>query len=466
MPIRLGPAGVPLSCKGRTIVEGMDDIISLGMDTMEIQTVRMVAPNHFEQYWQAGVLSYKADFELNIHGPYYAEILGNRMQRNRSLAKFEASLQAGKVLNARHITCHVGPYCGYSRGTEANAQVANVFSGIVERSSQLWNDENEHPVFPWLENDTPTKIGIETSGRQNLWGSLEEVLEVVNHVEGSVPVINFAHIHARGHGRLKTSEDYGELFDQVRETIGSKEFYCHFSGIEHRMGNALHYTQIKKSDLNFDPLAEFLVEDGEWLDVTLISDSPLLEHDAMYMNQLISKSRHRQLERKAREQRRHELAAKSGMSPEELEAREKAEAEKRRAAEAAGIDGGEEPEDSLEVKTVSQLKDICRELELPVSGTKSELIKRLEKDAAEKEATAEKELRDFLDTMTVPNLKNICRQNNLIVSGKKSEIIDRIIEAGVVIEVPPPKEKDGDGKGDEGEEVDDLASSNKDDDLF
>ena len=25
MPVKLGPAGVPLSCKGRTIVEGMDD---------------------------------------------------------------------------------------------------------------------------------------------------------------------------------------------------------------------------------------------------------------------------------------------------------------------------------------------------------------------------------------------------------------------------------------------------------
>ena len=54
------------------------------------------------------------------------------------------------------------------------------------------------------------------------------------------------------------------------------------------MGNALHYTQIKKSDLNFEPLAEFLVEEGDWLDVTIISDSPLLEHDAMYMSQLIS----------------------------------------------------------------------------------------------------------------------------------------------------------------------------------
>ena len=59
LPVRLGPAGVPLSCKGRTIVEGMDDIISLGLETMEVQTVRMVAPQHFEQYWQAGVLANK-----------------------------------------------------------------------------------------------------------------------------------------------------------------------------------------------------------------------------------------------------------------------------------------------------------------------------------------------------------------------------------------------------------------------
>ena len=52
-----------------------------------------------------------------------------------------------------------------------------------------------------------TLIGIETSGRQELWGTLEEVLEVANHVEGTVPVLNMAHIHARGHGRLRTSED-------------------------------------------------------------------------------------------------------------------------------------------------------------------------------------------------------------------------------------------------------------------
>ncbi len=323
MTVKLGPAGVPLSCKGRTIVEGMDDIISLGLETMEVQTVRLVSPQHFEQYWQAGVLANKTGFEMNLHGPYYSELLGDKLQRNRSLAKVEAALQTAKTINARHITLHVGHYAETGRGQEANGQVASVFKGIVQRIHDIWNDDEDmYPVFPWLKEGTPSLIGVETSGRQELWGSLEEVLEVVNHVEGTIPVLNLAHIHARGHGRLRTSEDYGELFDQVRETIGTKEFYCHFSGVEHRMGNAMHYTQIKKSDLNFEPLAEFIIEEGSWLDMTLISDSPLLEHDAMYMLQNIEKARHKQLERKAREERRKALAAQSNMSAEELQERE------------------------------------------------------------------------------------------------------------------------------------------------
>ena len=225
MPLKLGPAGVPLSCKGRTIVEGMDDITALGLETMEIQTVRTVQPQHFDQYWQAGILSWKTEFEMNLHGPYYAEILGNRRERNRTLSKMEAAIQAAKVINARHITFHVGPYGNSSRGAESNEQVANVFSGVVDRVRELWGDETkdeEHIAFPWLQESPPALVGIETSGRQELWGTLDEVLEVCNHVDGTVPVLNLGHIHARGHGRLRTSEDFGELFDMVRERLGGK----------------------------------------------------------------------------------------------------------------------------------------------------------------------------------------------------------------------------------------------------
>ncbi|MGB2267419.1 MAG: TIM barrel protein, partial [Candidatus Poseidoniaceae archaeon] len=345
------------SCKGRTIVEGMDDIIALGLETMEAQTVRLIQPQHFEQYWQAGVLANKADFEMNIHGPYYSELLGNRVERGRSLAKIEATLQAARTINARHITLHTGHYGDFGRGTAANEQVANIFSDIVQRVHDIWHDdEDEFPVFPWIKDGTPSKIGVETSGRQELWGSLEEVIEVVNHVEGTIPVLNIAHIHARGHGRMKTSEDYGELFDFVRESIGTKEFYCHFSGVEHRTGNAMHYTQIKKSDLNFEPLAEFIVEDGGWLDITLISDSPLLEHDAMYMLQNIDKAKHKQLERKAREDRRRALAAQTGTSVEDLQRREEEMAKLRTqgAKEAPVEEAKPEPEPVKEEKTVKK----------------------------------------------------------------------------------------------------------------
>jgi len=349
MPLKLGPAGVPLSCKGRTIVEGMDDITVLGLDAMEVQTVRTIQPQHFDQYWQAGILSWKSDFEMNMHGPYYAELLGNKRERNRTLSKMETSLQAGKIINARHLTFHVGPYGEYDPGTEANEQVANVMSGIVERVREVWGvegEEEDYAAFPWVHESEPSLVGIETSGRQELWGTVEEVLEVCNHVEGTVPVLNMGHIHARGHGRLRTSEDYAELFDQARETYGGSTFYCHFAGVEHRMGNALHYTQIKKSDLKFEPFAEYLAEEGDWMDITIISDSPLLEHDAMYMLQHYDKARQRLLEIRARDERRAKLAAQQGIDPEELKKRD----EEAAAARKSQLTGDEGPVKKTPVK--------------------------------------------------------------------------------------------------------------------
>jgi deoxyribonuclease-4 len=123
------------------------------------------------------------------------------------------------------------------------------------------------------------------------------------------------------------------------------------------MGNAMHYTQIKKSDLNFEPLAEFIIEEGAWLDMTLISDSPLLEHDAMYMVQNIERARHRQLERKAREDRRKALAAQANITPEEMEAREIQVAEARAKDALANVQPAPaEKEETVEEKTAEPEK--------------------------------------------------------------------------------------------------------------
>ncbi len=93
-------------------------------------------------------------------------------------------------------------------------------------------------------------------------------------------MLNFAHLHARQNGTLREPQDFGELFDKVRRQVDG-HFYTHFSGVEHEGGNEKRVTPIKKGDLRFEPLAEFLADENP--DCTIISSSPLLEHDAMYM---------------------------------------------------------------------------------------------------------------------------------------------------------------------------------------
>ncbi|MFA5312521.1 MAG: AP endonuclease, partial [Methanomassiliicoccales archaeon] len=67
---------------------------------------------------------------------------------------------------------------------------------------------------------------------------------------------------------------------RLRSYVGG-HYYTHFAGVEHEGGNEKRVTPIKKGDLRFEPLAEYLADENP--ECTIISSSPLLEHDAMYM---------------------------------------------------------------------------------------------------------------------------------------------------------------------------------------
>jgi deoxyribonuclease-4 len=137
-----------------------------------------------------------------------------------------------------------------------------------------------------VKNNIKPAIGIETSGRQEVFGSIDEIIGVCQKVSGIIPVLNFAHIHARENGTLRKRENFQSIFDRTAEFCKG-DFYTHLSGVEYSEGNEKRYTPIKKGDLKFELLAECVLDNEA--SVTFISSSPLLEHDAMYMRVILER---------------------------------------------------------------------------------------------------------------------------------------------------------------------------------
>ena len=257
--IRFGPAGIPLSCKGRTIRDGIEDVHALGLHCMEIQLVRGKYVDELDDFEELGGIAQSLDIHMGIHAPYYMDFLGNGYMRNKSKKFLEFAGEVGNKLGARKVVTHIGPYNGLS-SEEAMKTLVPVFKEL--RNHYLTN------------NYSPT-IGIELSGKPDLFGSIREVTELCRKVKGIIPVINWPHLHARGNRWLNDRESFKRVFDYLQASLGLEKFYTHFSGVEFDIeGNERHYSPIKKGEIKFEYLAEAILEND--YNVIIISDSPLM----------------------------------------------------------------------------------------------------------------------------------------------------------------------------------------------
>jgi deoxyribonuclease-4 len=324
--IRFGPAGIPLSCKGRTLKDGIEDVHNLGLTAMEAQLVRahlQERPSEAEEIGQKPVglpndmvieivrkkgtkeevisdlsepikkgdtlvtltsgvaksylelrqlreMAEELDVELSIHTPYYMDLVGEGELSLRSVDSIKWAGLMAKELGATVVVTHMGLYGSVSAKT-AQKHIKDKVSALAK-----W----------YKKHGISVPIGLELSGRQEIFGSLGEVVKTCKDVPGTVPVINFAHYHARENGILREPKDFDDLLGELWDYVDG-EFYSHFSGVEHEAGNEKRFTSIKKGDLRFEPLAEALVDRNQ--PATIISGSPLLEHDAMYMKVILER---------------------------------------------------------------------------------------------------------------------------------------------------------------------------------
>lgn len=341
--IRFGPAGIPLSCKGRTLRDGIEDVHNLGLSAMEVQLLRAniqeraaeldevgltprtlptdmvievvrkkgekeeiisdldekirngdtlitlasgVAKTYLELQ-ELGAMARELDVKLSIHTPYYMDMVSDGELCWKSMDAIRWGGLIANELGADVVVTHIGLYDAVSERTAMNR--------VSQRIADLVKWYRRHAIR--------AKIGLEVSGRTEIFGSVPEILSLCRRIRGTAPVINFAHIHAREFGGLKEPEDFVRVFERIGK-VYSGAFYVHFSGVEHEGGNEKRYTPIKKGDLRFEPLAEALIEEN--YDLTVISSSPLLEHDAMYMKVILERVLAKQVSKELKERKDRE----------------------------------------------------------------------------------------------------------------------------------------------------------------
>ncbi len=125
-----------------------------------------------------------------------------------------------------------------------------------------------------------SKIGVETTGRINELGSVEDVIDMVKRTTKTEPVLNWAHVHARSSGALTSENDFRRILDKVRSEVGQywlSDTYFIFSGISYGPSGGIQHKPIARSDMKL----EHLIKSVQALNIkgTLIFETPNREKD-------------------------------------------------------------------------------------------------------------------------------------------------------------------------------------------
>jgi deoxyribonuclease IV len=221
---------------------------------------------------QTKALARALDVDLTLHAPYYVDFFGSQEARERSIRQLQWASVLAEGLGARLTLTHLGFYGGGNRNDS------------VQDLTQIARD-----LAAWLKeySSGSVRLGVEPSGHPDVFGSREEVLELAHQVKGIVPVLNLPHLAARERTTFEDAAQLKPVIDQFVEASHG-QLYLNFSGVEFYGPGEFRLTPIKRGQVRFDPLAEIL-SDREY-DVTVISSSPLLEHDAMYMKLLYERA--------------------------------------------------------------------------------------------------------------------------------------------------------------------------------
>ncbi len=276
MNAKFGPGGNSEAFKASGFLSTVDApawISSIGLDAYEYEAGNGLAAST-STLAAIGREASRYGIKMSYHTPYFISLSGVvEEKRLKSIEYIRQSIDAARLLGASTIVVHAGSCAKISRD-----EAMRLASDTLVRTAASVETYG-------------IRIGIETMGKINQLGTLDEVIELCRINSCFVPVVDFGHLNARDLGGVfKRSDDYRRVFDKIANNIDdytAKNLHCHFSKIEFTSsGEKRHLTfddDVYGPD--FEPFMEAIVREN--LTPTVICESAGTQsQDALTMKTL------------------------------------------------------------------------------------------------------------------------------------------------------------------------------------
>lgn len=267
-----GPAGKPITLKSADILKAPSFLREMGLNAMEYEAVRGV--NIREDKARALGQEARANgVKLSLHAPYFINLAGKKDVVEGSIRRLNESVEAAYWMEAYVVVFHPGYYKDAPTKRDALKKVIDNLQPVAEYRSQI--------------GATNVWLGPETTGKTSQVGDLTEVIEISRHIDGVRPVVDFAHLYARSEGKFITSRDHVvQVINAIEKELGTwalKPLHVHFSKIEYGKGGEREHHNLDEEGYgpDFSIVCSVLCEQG--VDAVIISESPVLEQDALVM---------------------------------------------------------------------------------------------------------------------------------------------------------------------------------------
>ncbi len=216
---------------------------------------------------------------MSVHSPYYI-----------NLATPEEEKRAGNInyiLQSAQLACYLG---GDRVVVHSGALGKMTREEATERAKECLKIVRSEMINAGFSN---VRLCIETMGKINQLGNLQEVMELCRVDDSFLPCIDFGHLNARTLGGLKEKADFEAIFDTIEDKLGNerlKVFHSHFSKIEYTKGGEKKHLTYEDTVYgpDFDFVAEIMAERD--IGATIICESSGTQaEDALIMKKIYEK---------------------------------------------------------------------------------------------------------------------------------------------------------------------------------